>query len=200
MKRNKQAFTFNCHAELVSASSRCIGKNEEALNKDSFMASLRSGFTLIELLVVVLIIGILAAVALPQYQKTVAKSRMAEIMEQIRVIENNMDLYVLEHDIPEGTVNYADMAVAVDVPFSTNSTFECTADHCYGNIPSDDTSVSNANFGLYFGKGSNFPIGPASEIFGTTSTWKHACLYGNSLGEYLCKSLEPYGYLVYAGI
>ena len=58
---------------------------------------MHKAFTLIELLVVVLIIGILSAIALPQYQRAVEKSRVAEAQIILRNMADAQRVCLLEH-------------------------------------------------------------------------------------------------------
>ena len=71
----------------------------------------KAGFTLIELLVVVLIIGILAAVALPQYQKAVARSQFAQLQSLVDALYKSQKVYYLANGKWATTLDVLDVTL-----------------------------------------------------------------------------------------
>ena len=84
------------------------------------MTNNKQAFTLIELLVVVLIIGILAAVAVPQYQKAVQKARLSEFGGILSSTRQALDAYLLVDGFPQEVTFFtgtdATGELAVDLP------------------------------------------------------------------------------------
>jgi len=146
------------------------------------------GFTLIELLVVVLIIGILAAIALPQYQHVVDKSRYAALMDITKAIADANERFYMVND--RYSTNFAEL----DVDIPANSFSGVVAYFDWGNCTfigqqeiqcTNDTTLKNQYIIHYdVGTGSDF-----HSVFCTAGT-----LEENSRYDKVCQDVgEFYG-------
>ena len=155
------------------------------------------GFTLIELLVVVLIIGILAAVALPQYQKAVEIARLAEAITIMNSLQKSIDIYILEHNFSEGELFFPPREPSIDLDIDLPSTLEHDEDN-EGTYKSKYFS-----YYLYCVDGSctiyatrtNFQTGDDIYQIGFTyghssRKWNKECEPYDDIGTAICKSLN----------
>ena len=156
----------------------------------------QSGFTLIELLVVVLIIGILSAVALPQYQKAVEKARVTEVVTNVRAFITAVDLLLLENGgYPSTEMGLQDMSIKL-----SGGSYNARGDFETKNFSYEQGGCGSGLCGVeIYSKRSDYAFVAEWNNL-NNDQWDLVCYTGDTdLGAYICKSLEPQGWRTIVG-
>ena len=112
----------------------------------------RKGFTLIELLIVVVIIGILAAIAIPKFSNTKDKAKLASVTTDVRNLMNTMEVKAGENQN-----KYMEPVLNTDFNLSTgNAAVFDVADDGY-KITVTNSSIVSATKSCSVGVGSKKP-------------------------------------------
>ena len=139
------------------------------------------GFTLIELLITVLIIAVLAAIALPQYQKAVVRSRSAQIKQLLRVVADAERAYYMEHGKYAANFNELDIDIAL-TPVKTGIGKQTGA--CNTGVQGTDSARTSDDF--YIALNSLNNAMPGLDVVGYWSKGRYKCSgFGIVLGSYL---------------
>ncbi len=102
-----------------------------------FQSKAKQGFTLIEITAVVLILGILAAIALPQYKRVLESSRVSEAVTMLGNIETAEKMYWMQ--MGQFTSDFSELML--DIPLAQpEGTYNTTFDHGKGTFFEYDLS------------------------------------------------------------
>ena len=150
--------------------------------KGAVVHIVRGGFTLTEILVVILIIGILAAVAIPLYEKAVATTRFSGLMPVARSIKTgeeaywmanggySSDLTKLDIELPNLTLDDNDF-----YHYGNGQKITVNIDSTHENVRMTDDRVDNVRYVAYFDRSVNFPGETHCEALTSNPNAKQIC-------------------------
>jgi len=128
----------------------------------------RSAFTLVELMIVVIILGILAAVVVPQFSDASTDARLSSLTTNLQTIRGQLELYKLQHN-----GNYPALDTFVDQ--MTKKTLK------------DGTVSTSGEFGPYLQRIPNNPFtvgGSGNDVTADAAATNKAWFYDEDTGEF----------------
>ena len=142
----------------------------------------RKGFTLVELAVVIVIIGVLAAFGVPQFLKSVERSKAAEAFNYLSAVRSAQERYLAK----EGA--YADSATStnLDINQVAPKYFDVgtvVADHSAASSPSWELTLTRKSATSSYG---GYTVRFTQAGFDTTAT-------GSTIMDTNCKEICPMG-------
>ena len=154
------------------------------------------GFTLIELLIVVLIVGILSAVAMPQYARSIEKARATEAMQNIKAINEAIYAYSAERNacpvkFQKLLVDIAGEKTADDTITGDNFTYYIASNGAT-NFLVPGTSCPGALAMRNGGAMQYYMWNPHQVVNTESNTRTIACTGDSTQAINLCKSLAAY--------
>jgi general secretion pathway protein G len=84
----------------------------------------KTGFTLVEILIVVIILGILAAIVIPQFSNASTTAKLNSLTSDLQTVRSQVALYAAQHnDTPPTVANFVlQMTGQTDITGATNGT------------------------------------------------------------------------------
>ena len=151
----------------------------------------KRGFTLIELLVVVLIIGILASVALPQYNKAVLKARAVQSLAIFNAYSKSIEAWLLDNDGCTQDIRFTggettcpqvplDSSLAVEMSSDKEGCTDVFVDKFHGGLYAGCIAPSIMVIQTRFGEGK---CGPYFQLQKGASRWNMSAIKIQKNGE-----------------
>lgn len=111
-----------------------------------------SGFTLVELMIVMLIIGVLAAVAIPSFEASLRNAREAALKEDLHVMRDAIDSYTMDKNKAPQSLDDLVQAgylkkIPVDPMTHTSDTWQTATDNTYQDVDQSDPGVTDVHSG-----------------------------------------------------